>query len=285
VPPNPPFYDAYATHAIFLDQEEQTKGLDTIQHEYGHFIMHDVMYDFAINSPIQPAVHYLWQEYNENIAWTEGWANFFALIVQDDIYYSNDDFENKHWNSQGYIYNGQEWVIGDCEDGDAVEGRVAGALWDLYDKYPNTLGSTNEPYDQVNLGFMSIWKIINSYSPSITTFSGFWDRFKQDKSSQQIIDSARALYQNTIAYDELRFDLKTIVLPQAGGSIDQYPSLPNYTCNRSVTLTAIEDNGCDFDHWTNDLGSSNPLNIIMDEDKNITAIFKDKENPVVDYKK
>ncbi len=59
-PFNPPYYDSITgSNAIYLDKDSQTRGLNTVQHEYAHFIMHDLIYDFSLSSPLLPAYHYL----------------------------------------------------------------------------------------------------------------------------------------------------------------------------------------------------------------------------------
>jgi hypothetical protein len=41
-----------------------------------------------------------------------------------------------------------------------------------------------------------------------------------------------------------------------------------------ATLTAVPDRGWQFDSWSGDAdGSQNPLEIIMDEDRTVSAIF------------
>jgi hypothetical protein len=271
---DPPYYDSWTgTKGIYLDEEDHTKGLDIIQHEYAHYIMHGEMYGYAFNSPIQPAIHYLWQAYKGEIAWTEGWADFFPLVVQDDKYLgdeldSNGDIENKDWNSQGSIYNGQQWIWSDCEDGDEVEGRVAGALWDIYD-------SDYDGYDTFSNGFSEIWESLCSSPSNVSTFANYWNVLKAQYPDQQ--PANRALFQNTIAYDSPLY-LNTSVNPPSAGTVTRNPNLFSYPydpTNPSVTLTASWNQGWTFDHWSGNLsGSVNPSGIIMDGDKSVTANFK-----------
>jgi len=58
------------------------------------------------------------------------------------------------------------------------------------------------------------------------------------------------------------------------GRIEINPEKALYTDGESVTLTAIPDSGWGFDWWTGDAsGTNNPITIVMDSDKNITANF------------
>jgi subtilisin family serine protease len=55
-----------------------------------------------------------------------------------------------------------------------------------------------------------------------------------------------------------------------------------YDCGTSVEISALADPGWQFDHWTGSAtGSDNPLTVIMDGDKSITAVFVDIAPPEV----
>ncbi|MGQ9680720.1 MAG: InlB B-repeat-containing protein [Candidatus Bathyarchaeia archaeon] len=63
------------------------------------------------------------------------------------------------------------------------------------------------------------------------------------------------------------------------GSVSRDPDKITYPEGTSVKLTAIANSGYVFDHWEGDLtGNTNPVTIIMDSDKTVTAVFV--ENPV-----
>jgi uncharacterized repeat protein (TIGR01451 family)/uncharacterized repeat protein (TIGR02543 family) len=58
------------------------------------------------------------------------------------------------------------------------------------------------------------------------------------------------------------------------GSINQNPQQPYYIYGDNINLQANADPGWTFSHWTGSItGSNNPTNIIMNEDKTITAHF------------
>lgn len=86
---------------------------------------------------------------------------------------------------------------------------------------------------------------------------------------------ARLTWENLITC----YSLTTSVNPANGGSVIISPS-PNcnnatqYTSGTNVTLTATSNSGYSFSTWSgNATGSSNPLNIVMDGNKNIIANF------------
>jgi len=58
------------------------------------------------------------------------------------------------------------------------------------------------------------------------------------------------------------------------GSVTKNPDMVSYTSGSSVILTARANSGYTFTGWTgDDLGSVNPLTVIMNRNKNITANF------------
>ncbi len=65
------------------------------------------------------------------------------------------------------------------------------------------------------------------------------------------------------------------------GSVN--PSGGSFVEGQKVELTAIPGRGWIFDHWTGDLsGSQNPDTLLMDSDKNVTAVFINDPNAVYD---
>ncbi|MEK9138539.1 MAG: right-handed parallel beta-helix repeat-containing protein, partial [Bacteroidota bacterium] len=64
------------------------------------------------------------------------------------------------------------------------------------------------------------------------------------------------------------------VTPVGSGTVGKVPDQPSYAGGTSVTLTATPATGWTFTGWSGDAtGSTNPLPITMDANKNITATF------------
>jgi uncharacterized repeat protein (TIGR02543 family) len=64
------------------------------------------------------------------------------------------------------------------------------------------------------------------------------------------------------------------VIPGTGGSVSKDPDQSSYVPSSSVLLTAIPDAGFAFVGWSGDAtGSVNPITILMDTNKSITASF------------
>src|SRR5260221_10708827 len=72
------------------------------------------------------------------------------------------------------------------------------------------------------------------------------------------------------------FAINTYTLTAGGtnGTVGKKPDQPTYDFGTSVVLTATPDAGYSFVSWSGDAsGSSNPLKVTMDGNKNITANF------------
>jgi hypothetical protein len=70
-----------------------------------------------------------------------------------------------------------------------------------------------------------------------------------------------------------------------GGTTDPTPGTYPYEINTDATVTAIADSGYTFDHWELDganVGSDNPINVTMDSDHTLHAIFVDNTPPSVE---
>ena len=66
------------------------------------------------------------------------------------------------------------------------------------------------------------------------------------------------------------------------GTVDRDPDKSSYTEGEEVTLTASAASGWSFKEWQGDVtGSTNPVTITLDEDKNVTAVFEqdDPDDP------
>ncbi|MBE3038464.1 MAG: hypothetical protein IMZ62_06605, partial [Chloroflexi bacterium] len=70
----------------------------------------------------------------------------------------------------------------------------------------------------------------------------------------------------------------TLTVNAVNGSVTRNPDQPNYEHGTAVTLTAIPDDNYRFTGWTDDvpagLQSFNPLTVIVDANKSVTATFE-----------
>ncbi|MEO0472727.1 MAG: carbohydrate-binding domain-containing protein, partial [Bacteroidota bacterium] len=69
----------------------------------------------------------------------------------------------------------------------------------------------------------------------------------------------------------------------ANGAVSLSPAGGNYQAGTVVTMTANPNTGYDFDNWSGDaIGGSNPIQITMDANKNVTANFSQQSSGSVD---
>ena len=149
---------AYYSRAGNIHLKGEDPLSDTVVgHEYGHNMMWTI-YGAWMPTTYCPSPHYIQQTSHVNCAWTEGWANFITIATNNDPVYrwasgSSLNLETPTWPTSGW------------DDGDDVEGRVAGALWDMLD-------SVNEGDDQYSEGnLVDIWDTI--YHQNDSNFSEY----------------------------------------------------------------------------------------------------------------
>ena len=156
-----------------------------VNHEYGHNVMWNVYGGyFPINDC--PSPHYLQYASGPHCGWTEGWADFFPMAINNDPFYrwaggSTLNLETPTWGTPNW------------NNGDQVEGRVAGALWDILD-------NVNDGDDTYTDGSITnIWDTFKHHATD-DHFNEYWAgwlaRGHNNTSAGPIMD----LYQNTINY-------------------------------------------------------------------------------------
>lgn len=126
-------------------------------------------------------------------AWTEGWGNFLALTVNGDPCYDFGLGPCSGVPNQNH-FNLETATWGDNRPtGDTVEGRVAGALYDLWDTNNEII------YDSATFGYAPIWNIVRA-APHENRFLEFWNSWEASGNNRH--HAVRAIYQNTIDYDD-----------------------------------------------------------------------------------
>ncbi len=202
---NYPVAEGHGTHAHvppadgWISIEPSSRSGDTVNHEYGHVVMANWYTGASPSWPTSdcPSPHYIQRVSGLGCGFSEGWANFWAL-------YSNQFYDGDNSTANdGPIYN---WFSGAStnmetrdnhtyDNGDQVEGNVAGALWDIYDS-----ANDNKPgngIDQISNGLQHIWH--TTYNNNNSNFAGWWNSWKSDASHPNC-DAVRALWNNTINY-------------------------------------------------------------------------------------
>jgi len=149
-----PFPEAYI-------RNQRRDSADTVVHETAHGYMYDYQ-DELVGCPGQ---HEIKKLSTPGCAWTEGWAEFLPLYMNQDPCYDfglgpcsvgGINLEIPNFRDDPDIFN----------FGSAVEGRVAGALYDLTD-------GENEELDRTHFSLYKLAKTLYLL-PAERTFSDFW---------------------------------------------------------------------------------------------------------------
>lgn len=173
------FYQPSDDEVLLLPPDPDTPWVVT--HELGHGVMDDVYEDNFPNAERACfPTHFVDKRSGPICAWNEGFADWYASAVLNlpDIPGGRGNIETATWGTPGW------------DDGDAVEGRVAGALWDLFD-------GANDGTDTYQDTLANLWNTFLDHRA--TTFSQYWTARGQD--GRDVSDRALgALFQNTIDY-------------------------------------------------------------------------------------
>lgn len=195
--------------------EKQTYPWDrtTVLHEYAHCVMY-ALYGYFLQGSCSDQCqcpqdsHYFNSVSDSGFAFTEGFAEFMQCAVDDkpsNAYLSNlgdvdgDGYTNYFVttiedNAYTVVISGKthrcKWYHGRCpykppcggcpsfnNNGNTVEGVVAGIFWDIFD-------SAND--DQVSMGFYPIWYVLSTYKPE--SMIEFIDRWPYACVDQQLCD-------------------------------------------------------------------------------------------------
>jgi hypothetical protein len=184
---------------VFIAHDSAVSS-DVVVHETGHHYMWKKTNWWWWDPPCWD--HELFSLEDVNCAWSEGWADFVSLAVNSTLNPNDACFDYGIGPCGGGFFENLE--SRDRDDlppafpwGDFVEGRVAGALYDLFD-------NVNEGFDSATFGFAPIANIVFQ-APHEDRLSAVWESWKI--SGQNNHHTVRAIYQNTIDYDTLpRFE-------------------------------------------------------------------------------
>lgn len=154
---------------------------DTVLHEMGHSVMYNIYGNYMPPFPnCDP--HYLMGSSSTGCGWTEGWAQTWHCWTTNDPIRSYPggggvNLENATWGD-GY------------DQGDTVEGRVAGAIWDITD-------ATNDGTDTYDGSWDDVWDVM--WNVNCDTFAGFWSQWKARGHAKH--GPVASIYQCTIDYN------------------------------------------------------------------------------------
>lgn len=191
-------------NGVFIpDELESVNSQDIVVHETTHEYMansNGFWYPFGagIESFLQCVVqtHGFFDSKTAACAYTEGWADFVAIEVNKSFDPNDNCFDWDANHCGGFSQNIETPHRGDGRnEGDTVEGRVAGSLWDLYD-------TNNESFDRSSVDWSSIWAI--QRATGTFNFRAFWDTWGAQSQTNAVYNkhnAVQSLYQNSIDYD------------------------------------------------------------------------------------
>ena len=167
---------------IYLKGAAPQTSITVVNHEYGHNIMYTIYGNYSPPTAC-PSPHDIPDASNTGCAWREGWASFFSSAVNNEPVY--------YYSTGGEInLETPTWGTTDWSDGDTVEGRVTGALWDILD-------TANEGTDTyLNGNIAEIWDTF--YHQNDDTFSQYWAAWKSRGYDEKW--AGMSIFQNTIDY-------------------------------------------------------------------------------------
>lgn len=178
-----PYYSPGAN--VHLRGEDPLAHAGTVtKHEYGHNILYTAYGGYYPPFPnCNP--HNIQQALSAGCGWTEGWAEFLPSVVNNEaaFYWPSGarlDLETPTWGTPGW------------DSGDWPEGRIAGAMWDMFDV-------ANDGDDTYSDGaFANFWDVI--YNVNSDTFSQWWASWIARGHNNVSWGPIMGLYQNTINY-------------------------------------------------------------------------------------
>jgi len=184
------FWPGPSVNGAFIG-DSNVDSPDIVIHELGHHYMYNAMGNWwwpEVGDMLTCLEHNLNEPENPLCAWTEGWADFLPLLVNGDTCF---DWDNSSCGLNGLNLETPTWGAPNWSDGDIVEGRVAGALYDLFD-------TTDDGLDHASFGFAPIWGIVGDAAAEYA-FTEFWSKWKARAYNRHF--AVHAIYQNTVDYN------------------------------------------------------------------------------------
>jgi hypothetical protein len=256
---------------IYLPENEG-KRPDVIIHEYGHFVLSRylglaevVTACFDVKRKLYFS-HELFKKTSPRCAWSEGWADFFQMAVQNDGNYVGTDLEDVAGRGEAESY---EFII-------------AASLWDFFD-------GANEAFDHFSDGFNGpssngVWHFSTADLPGQSrppqTIGAFWEQGWLEGRPVDACYGSLILQHHRLPYRPFTYSLTTRAVPSGAGSVatGPGPNCPdgNYSEETRVTLTAEPNPGHSFRRWFG--VSSNPLDnpatVFMNRNRRAYATFE-----------
>ncbi|MBI4788220.1 MAG: hypothetical protein HY782_14405 [Chloroflexi bacterium] len=201
--------------------------------------------------------HGIWDEKTASVAWSEGWSDFFPLLVNGNACFNWDNSTSCPNNADPVNGVNLEWHnrSDGSPPGDAVEGRVAGALYDLLD-------TTNDGYDNISNPFYQNWNILSGQPHTLDEFWVAWKNLGYEKHG-----SVQAIYGNGIDYDS----------PPTINPLPTVTVLKNTRLNQAIDLwtygSDAESQAWQLYYWISNVSNTNcGINISTPDNRYVSTI-------------
>ncbi len=178
-------------NGMFIDRAGQDSP-DVVLHELGHHYMYNATGAWwwsDVDDMLACRNHGIREQESSLCAWAEGWATFHALAINGDACF---DWDNSPCAGLTIDLESPTWDTLNWDEGDEVEGRITGALYDLFD-------SAEDGKDRANFGYTAVWNLVSAPSPK-NAFSDFWSAWRASSHDNHL--AVQAIFQNTINYNQ-----------------------------------------------------------------------------------
>ncbi|VAW33779.1 hypothetical protein MNBD_CHLOROFLEXI01-1172, partial [hydrothermal vent metagenome] len=249
---------------------------DVIIHEYGHFVLSRYLGDIPVVQACAPVFNHSFTEPTiaPSCAWSEGWADFFQMAVQNDPDYVGRDMEIP--DSAILPLPG--------DDPASWEAAVVATLWDIFD---GTGTESSGFVDNIADGFNGssdngIWNLTTQMANNPNDIVQFWDLWIANRNSEvdvgcELLDQHQLLYELII--DIIPANSGEVVITDPPSEFD-CPTLNKFLDTRFVELQAVPATNFAFSQWSGDATSIDPiLYIPMEIDRSVTAEFVSIASP------
>lgn len=135
---------------------------DTILHEIGHYISFEYSRD---HNP--GGTHYLTDQYDPRLTWSEGWASFWAGALREYVnalqpgHYQDTNWWVGFWNNSPFGFEREGPSHSDSAVYSENEMAVCDALWDVFDP-------ANEAHDAFQATMQAMWRVMRQDIPATT---------------------------------------------------------------------------------------------------------------------
>ena len=153
-----------------------------IAHEFGHYV------DYVFSNSDSPGgSHFLGEDDQDiRLSWGEGLATFLGSSIRAFKGYPRPDiYVNTDGTNLSFAYEIETLTEGNASiasrTGSTNEVAVTAALWDITDGAATADGSpgAEDTNDVLSRPFLEVWKVLNTYLPTVTTagitVEDFWD--------------------------------------------------------------------------------------------------------------